>query len=439
MDLTKIVDGIKAKSAERDQILTKSEFSSDDLAKVKSINDQIAVAKQQYDAVKAAQDEKAWLSEPVNDLPGNVMYTKAGHTDVARSREEMEVNHIGEGTFTKSVWEHMNSNAYKQAFGEYLRKGVTGLGRTALKDLEVGLDPQGGYFVTPEIINRVVTRLATPTRVAGLVTQLSTSRDAIEMPKVNYVDSNDIYSTGFRVTYTGETPTDNEGLVDDADLFGQTRIDVYTGMMKSRITRNMLEDAAIDIQGWIADKFDETIALERDRMILSGSGVNQPLGILSAIGTADAPRIVNSGNASLLTADGLIDLIDTLPEQYNENIKVVMNRVSTKRSVDKLKDLQNRYLFAYGYQDSGLAGSRVDTLLGYPVVYSGFMPNVAANAYPVISGDWSGYYLVNRLGLSVQVLLEKYAENNKVGLVGRFRHGGRPVEPWKLIAHKVSA
>jgi len=112
--------------------------------------------------------------------------------------------------------------------------------------------------------------------------------------------------------------------------------------------------------------------------------------------------------------------------------------VSAKRTIDKLKDQQLRYLFAYGYQDSGLAGSRVDTLLGYPVVYSGLMPNVANNAYPVISGDWSGYYLVNRLGLSIQVLLERYAENNKVGLVGRFRHGGRPVENWKLIAHKVS-
>ena len=100
MDLNKIVDGIKAKSAERDQILAKSEFSSDDLAKVKSINDQITVAKQQYEAVKSAQDEKAWFSEPANELPGNVMYTKAGHTDVARSREEMEINHVGEGTFT---------------------------------------------------------------------------------------------------------------------------------------------------------------------------------------------------------------------------------------------------------------------------------------------------------------------------------------------------
>ena len=438
MDLNKIVDGIKAKSAERDQILGKADFCGDDLAKVKSINDAIIVAKSQYEAIKTAQDEKAWLSEPVNELPGNVHYAKAGHADIERSRQSMEVNQIGEGTFTKSVWTHMNTDGYKQAFHEYLRKGITGMGATARKDLEVGLDPQGGYFVTPEIINRVVSRLATPTRVAGLVTQLSTSRDAVEMPKVNYVDSNDIYSTGFRVTYTGEQPSTDEGLVDDADLFGQTRIDVYTGMMKSRITRNMLEDAAIDIQGWIADKFDETIALERDRMILSGSGVNQPLGILSAIGTADAPRIVNSGSASALTADGLIDLIDTLPEQYNENIRVVMNRVSTKRSVDKLKDQQLRYLFAYGYQDSGLAGSRVDTLLGYPVIYSGFMPNVAANAYPVISGDWSGYYLVNRLGLSIQVLLERYAENNKVGLVGRFRHGGRPVENWKLIAHKVS-
>ena len=50
MDLNKIVDGIKAKSAERDQILGKADFCGDDLAKVKSINDAIIVAKSQYEA-----------------------------------------------------------------------------------------------------------------------------------------------------------------------------------------------------------------------------------------------------------------------------------------------------------------------------------------------------------------------------------------------------
>ena len=48
MDLNKIVDGIKAKSAERDQILGKADFCGDDLAKVKSINEAIIINMYRY-------------------------------------------------------------------------------------------------------------------------------------------------------------------------------------------------------------------------------------------------------------------------------------------------------------------------------------------------------------------------------------------------------
>jgi HK97 family phage major capsid protein len=60
------------------------------------------------------------------------------------------------------------------------------------------------------------------------------------------------------------------------------------------------------------------------------------------------------------------------------------------------------------------------------------MPNVAANNYPVIFGDLSGYTMVNRVGFSIQVLRELYAELGQVAVVGRIRFGGQVLEPWRL-------
>lgn len=67
------------------------------------------------------------------------------------------------------------------------------------------------------------------------------------------------------------------------------------------------------------------------------------------------------------------------------------------------------------------------------------MPNVAAGAFPLIFGDLRGYQMVRRIGFSVQVLRELYAEVGQIALVGRVRFGGQVTEPWRMRALKVSA
>jgi HK97 family phage major capsid protein len=66
------------------------------------------------------------------------------------------------------------------------------------------------------------------------------------------------------------------------------------------------------------------------------------------------------------------------------------------------------------------------------------MPDVAANAFPIIFGDPKGYYLVRRIGFSVQVLNEIVATSNKVRVLGRLRIGGQVGEDWRLKIQKVS-
>jgi HK97 family phage major capsid protein len=175
-----------------------------------------------------------------------------------------------------------------------------------------------------------------------------------------------------------------------------------------------------------------------DNMILNGTGLGQPSGILLNPGADNSqPAVVNSGDANTLTADGLISLGFTLPEQYEDGAAFVMNKTSTAATVAKLKDQDNRYLWGYGLQDSGLqVNMRGRTLLGYDVVLSGFMPNVGTSNYPIIFGDLNGYYLVNRVGFSIQVLRELYAETNQVLILGRLRFGGQVTEPWKLRIHR---
>jgi HK97 family phage major capsid protein len=187
------------------------------------------------------------------------------------------------------------------------------------------------------------------------------------------------------------------------------------------------------------NKFAETNLLLRDNMILNGSGIGQPSGILLNPGGTDQPAVVNTGASGAVTADGIESIGWSLPSQYDDNAAWVFNKVNVGQAIAKLKDSNNRYLWGAGLQDSGLTVPiKGRQLLGYDVVMSSFMPNLAANAYIAIFGDLSGYYLVDRVGFSVQVLRELYAETNQILLLGRVRFGGVVAEPWRMLVHKAA-
>lgn len=379
------------------------------------------------------------MAAPSNGKASVVGITEAGKTTVERDPHGLKLaEQYGEGIFDAGYLAKTGTKEYRDAFKTYLRsKGqVVGDG---LKVLQEASDSSGGFLVPSDILDRVISREPTPTRVAGLVTQLQTSRDNLIIPKVVY-NADDLYTTGMRVTWTGEVPAAATTARVTDPVFGQVSVPVFTAMMSLPITNDMIEDANFPLVSYAAGKFGETIDLLRDNMILNGTGQAQPAGILVNPGAANQPSVIVSGSASALTADGLINTAFALPEQYDDNAVFIFNKTSTGAAIAELKDSNNRYLWGSGLQDSGLVPSIRDRrLLGYPCILSGFMPNVAASAYPVIFGDPRGYYLVNRIGFSVQVLRELYAETNQVLLLGRIRFGGLVAEPWKIKLNQAHA
>ncbi len=332
----------------------------------------------------------------------------------------------------------ISTKEYKGAFRHYLRaKHDSEMTASEMKTLNEGTDSAGGFLVPDDIQSRVIQKAPTPTRVAGMVTRLQTSRDAMVFPKVNY-GTDDIYTTGIRVSWTGELPTSATAHRVTDPQFAQIRIPIHTAMLSMPVTNDMVEDSSFPIVQWSADKFRETIDLLYDNVIINGSGIGQPAGMLLNPGAADQPAVVVSGSAAAVTADGLFDLTYAVPEQYEDNLSFIFNKTQTGKMIGKLKDDNKRYLFARGITDDGLSMGRPTSLLGYPFAYSAFMPNPGANTFPIVFGDPRGYYFVERIGFSIQVLREILAQTNQVLLLGRLRIGGQVAEDWRLKAQKCS-
>ena len=298
--------------------------------------------------------------------------------------------------------------------------------------IQEGLDQSGGYLAPTENMMRLLMKEPAPTRVSGLVTTVPTSRDSLSVPRVVYA-TDDIYTTGIRATAVGEIPASASAHLATDPVFGQFMIPVQTWMLSSRVTNDMLEDSFFPLMPWLEERYDETIDLLKDNQIINGSGVNaQPRGILINPGGTDEPAVISIGATSAITPDGLKSLKFAPPEQYMMNLRWLMNYNTTAQAIDKLKDSENRYIWSQGLQDNGIANPMSTSLLGFPPTFSVFMPNPGSNTYPVIFGDFRAYWLVMRVGLSIQVLNEVYAETNQKAILGRLRFGGRVTEAYRV-------
>ncbi len=363
----------------------------------------------------------------------------AGHTTIDREAGSLLVNSEGEGLLTDQQMKAMRDPEYARAFKAYLRGGEARLRSAHAIKIQEGLDPSGGFLVPEEILNRVLVKEPAPTRVAGRVTQMTTSRDTLVIPKVNYTTDN-IYTSGMRVTWTGEVPASATAHRVTEPVWGQARIPIFTAMMSIPITNDQIEDTAFDLVAWISGKFNETILLLKENMALNGTGAGQPFGILANPNAADNPATTASGAAAALTWGGLQNILWAIPEQYEDKCCWVFSKASSGLAIASLVDGDGRPLWSAGVGDSGLLGSpKLRQLLGYEVVYSALMPNVGAGTYPIIFGDLAGYAQVNRVGFSIQVLREVYAESNQVVVLGRVRFGGLCIEPWRMRILVVSA
>jgi len=265
---------------------------------------------------------------------------------------------------------------------------------------------------------------------------VTTSRDAAEWPKLE--GGNNVYTSAVRVTWIDEVPSSATG-AETNPTFGMFRIPVNTVMARTNLSRNLVEDSAFNLLQVTAELFAEAMAIDEDAQFLTGVGGNTPRGILAnRSGAEQTPETgitaIVSGNASALEADGIIDLFYGLSSQYRGNA-VFAGARNTHRDVRKLKDGNSRYL----WEDSYKVGEP-PRLLGTSFLESEALPAVAAGTYPLIFGDFRGYLIADRIGMSLERVVDTTTVGtNTVALFARRRLGGQVVEPWRFQAQQVSA
>jgi HK97 family phage major capsid protein len=315
-----------------------------------------------------------------------------------------------------------HQRAHKDAFNGFLRRGVdAGLPELEKKALSVGNDPDGGYLVPTDTSGRIYKRIFDSATIRRIATVVEISTDAVEGLR----DSDDI-GAGW-VAEAEDRPETS------TSQFGRYRIPVFEMYAEPRATQQMLDDASLDVEAWLADKLADRFLRLENAAFVNGDGSAQPRGFLSypTAATADAARLwgvlehigtgVNGDFAAANPADVLLDLIAALKPGYLANAAWVTRRAVIARIRKFKESTTNAYLWQPGLQQGQPA-----TLLGFPVTLEEEMPALAAGSFSVAFGDFrEGYQIVDRVG--VRTLRDPFTAKPFVKFYTTKRVGGAVV------------
>ncbi len=303
------------------------------------------------------------------------------------------------------------SNAYKEDFALHLR------GKALLHNvLSTTPDVDGGFLVPEEFEHQIVTALEEENVVRKLAKVITTHNDR----KIPVATGHSVAQwTAENAAYTESNPT-----------FGQKQIDAFKLTDLVRVSTELLQDSAFDLEDYIAKEFARAFGIAEEQAFCVGTGTNQPTGIFTANGGTVG---VTAASATTITVDEIIGLVYALKSPYRRNAKFLMND-ATVSILRKLKDSNGAYL----WQPSVQAG-QPDRLLGYEIYTSPYVPTAAAGAFAIAFGDFDNYWIGDRAGRTVQRLNELYATNGQIGYVATERVDGKVILPEGIQLLKMKA
>ncbi|MDF1835217.1 MAG: phage major capsid protein, partial [Alteraurantiacibacter sp. bin_em_oilr2.035] len=295
-----------------------------------------------------------------------------------------------------------------------------------------GVVPQDGGFAVPQEIDAMI---------ASELKEISPIRQLAQVVQVGSAGYRKLVTTGGTASgWVGETALRPETATPEFAEVAPPSGELYANPAASQA---MLDDAAFDLEAWLASEIAMEFARAEGAAFVGGNGIDQPLGFLSSpkslAGDVVRPfgsiQYIGSGDARGFSANPesrLSDLVHTMKAGHRQGASWVMNS-STLSEVRKLKTADGAFLW-----QPGMVEGQPDRLLGYPVVEAEDMPDVAADTVPIAFGNFkAGYVIAERS--ATQVLRDPFTNKPFVHFYATKRIGGQVLDSSAIKLLKIEA
>lgn len=428
-EFKKITDGLQKAFADFKTTLeekgSKSEaVTKDKLEKIESAITSLSEQKDKWNAEFKAYTDRVDEMEKKLGRPGGPGEKKAESLEIELkgfNDHRASVAAAHGRTLTPVNLEAMMG--YKSAYARALTADPRALTGEEVKALQVGVQPDGGYLVPADTTGRIVTRVfeTSPIRQIANVQGIS----GTELKGIVDRDQAGAIQWGSETTAPSDSTTPQ---------IGEWLIPVHEGRVMPKASQQILEDASIDIEAWLARKVADRIARGENDSFVNGTGVGRPRGFATytTAATADSSRAwgqmehiatANNGDfPSSAAADVLFDLIGAFNPRYLTNARFVTRR----EVITKIRKFKGATTGDYLWQP-GLQAGAPDRILGYPITIAMDMPTLATGSLSLAFGDFmEGYQIVDRIGLTT--LRDPFTAKPYVLFYTRVRIGGAVVD-----------
>lgn len=390
---------------------------------VKKINDNLTGWRDAYDgALDSVKSGQSKLLERVEHLEERGSRLGKGSTDSPKQDEHARV------------------------FCEWIRKPDDIRRKTLLseaqhemlstKQANIGSGSAGGFALPEQISSQVEMRLR----------QLNPLLDIVNVQQTSTNDFKQLVSMGDGTSgWVGETGTRSETATPTLRERAPTMGEIYA---YPEATNWSLDDVFFDVQTWLVNDISDSFSQKISNAIISGTGSDQPTGILNTTPTTAADNaspmraadviqyigLTDVASPAAINIQSLIDLTAEVKDVYLDNTPstaFVMHR-QTAAAIRKLADTQGQFL----WEPSNQAGVPA-SLLGYPVVTCDSMPLIAADAFPVLFGNFRrGYLFADRSDL--QITVDQVTKPGHTRFYVRSRKGGTVLNNDSIKALRIA-
>jgi len=313
-------------------------------------------------------------------------------------RDQMGSNLKDEENFYKDTWvkwfrdRSPNANKFFQTASA-----------DELKAMQEGTDSEGGFFVPEDFRTQVIHNTGVPGGVhRPYCTVLTTSLKDGYLPTMGSVTWAAIAE---EAAYGDNTPT-----------VGQVSFTTRKAGGTVKVSNELLEDSAVNLPALLSQIMGEAAGRYEDQQIIEGDGSTEPEGIRTS-GTDGSDSAANNAVA----IGDFQTWYFNLPAQFRANA-VVSTTSSAMAQIAALDVTSSKGNLA--------TATPAATLYGRPtVLFDGTgwddATAIATNEEIGCIGDFSNYYLIERIGMSMRRDDSIYVANDQVGFFARNRWDGR--------------
>lgn len=304
--------------------------------------------------------------------------------------------------------------AYRAAFVRYCRGGIGALDTEARTLLEANFRAQGvgtgaaGGFAVPEGFWAKVTETLKFYAPVSTIAEVLNTNEGNPIP---WPTNDDTANVGELLAEN--TPAAEQDLVLGSKLLGAY---MYSSKMV-KVSRQLLQDAGIDIEGFLAKKLGQRLGRITNLHFTTGTGTAQPQGFITG---ATVGKTGAAGQTLTFKYDDLIDLIHSVDPAYRASPRCLFSLHDlTLAFARKIRDDSGGAGVGRPIWEPSVQAGQPDTLLGYGVSINNNIAVQAANAKSIAFGDFESAFVVRQVsGGQVLRLDERFAEALQVAFLG---------------------